>query len=944
MFIKPLPKINSLKILQFLILLFVIAIPIADHTRFSILFNRLIPVRLIFLILLGFSLVFLIVYIKKVGKEKFEKAASEFVKDRFFLLLAFIWLVRVISISFSQNLKASLSLLAFYTSVIILYLILRFVLVKSRFFVFQIIRVYVYVGILIGLYGLLQWLLHFTSIILPGVLVGGDYIRIPGTYFDANHFPAYLASLAPLVLVFGWLTKDPYKKVLSWLIFFILTIVVLYTFSRSGVIAFGFATISLLILSIYFGFLKKVVPLIVILVLTSAVVFVSDRTPKSLLDRARSVFNTSEKSTIAHRLLISGEIELFLENPILGVGYGGFSEKFRATKYGLEHLKIDPNPQIRLPPHSVWFETLTETGLAGIIPYSIFMASVLIYLFKFIKQTSNKIIRLYGIGIFSGIVGVLTGGLFYSYNLEFFWFIIFLGILFPLCVQILLKEKLIFEEKITREKLPWGEILPALSVVAFAGVLTFWQLGKLHLIDWDEAIYAGVAKSMVLTKDFLTPTWAGNLWFEKPPLYMWLTAFLYKFYGQTAFVARFWAASFGVLGVLFTYLLARKLFGRFVGILSGIILATTFHYLYYSRNGILDVPVTFFMVACIFFFILGREKPIWFVLSGLFLGLGVMTKGTVAFLILPALLSLVIFEENKKVFLNRYLGLGFGAFLLTVLPWHLYMYFKHGKTFLESYLFYHVFLRATSSIEGKSAETLVYIKVIRNSMRIWYLPLLPALIWSLWQIFKKNKNIIFLSVWAAFIFLAFSAANSKLIWYIIPIYPPLAILTAKFISEVLGYIQEYLKIYIGSLVKIIRPTSLIFLIILASGYVFHRWDLIMPKDFTYDEVKLILEKDELDRTSGVPFVIAGFAPPVPRYYSNSPLILVPKEEFEGVILQGGRKFALVEREEAERVKKIFAQRAFDQEYWLAVSSGKRNSDQAYWIVATSGNLALVDRW
>ena len=466
-------------------------------------------------------------------------------------------------------------------------------------------------------------------------------------------------------------------------------------------------------------------------------------------------------------------------------------------------------------------------------------------------------------------------------------------------------------------------------MVAFAGVLTFWQLGKLHLIDWDEAIYAGVAKSMVLTKDFLTPTWAGNLWFEKPPLYMWLTAFMYKFYGQTAFVARFWAASFGVLWVLFTYLLARKLFGRFVGILSGVILATTFHYLYYSRNGILDVPVTFFMVASLFFFILGREKPIWFILAGLSLGLGVMTKGTVAFLILPALISLVILEENKKVFLNRYAGLGFGVFLLTVLPWHLYMYFKHGKTFLESYLFYHVFLRATSSIEGKSAETFVYIKVIRNSMRIWYLPLLPALIWSLWQIFKKNKNIIFLSVWATFIFLAFSAANSKLIWYIIPIYPPLAIITAKFISEVLGYIQEYLKIYIGSLVKIIRPISLIFLIILASGYVVHRWDLIMPKDFTYDEVKLILEKDEIDRTSGVPFVIAGFAPPVPRYYSNSPLILVPKEEFEAAFIQETERFGLVEIEVAKRMLERYE---------------KKDINKSYRIISTSGNLVLVRRW
>ena len=107
---------------------------------------------------------------------------------------------------------------------------------------------------------------------------------------------------------------------------------------------------------------------------------------------------------------------------------------------------------------------------------------------------------------------------------------------------------------------PW---LISIGVLSLALVLLFYRLGDGSLHDWDEAIYAQVAKEMVLSDTWMSLTWNGTPFFHKPPLYFWLTALTYKMIGVNEFAARLWPAIFGFGVVVLTFVLGVRL--AFVG-------------------------------------------------------------------------------------------------------------------------------------------------------------------------------------------------------------------------------------------------------------------------------------------------------------------------------------------------------------------------------------------
>src|SRR5919107_1706872 len=83
-----------------------------------------------------------------------------------------------------------------------------------------------------------------------------------------------------------------------------------------------------------------------------------------------------------------------------------------------------------------------------------------------------------------------------------------------------------------------SKLFDALAIASVAAVVLFVKLGANSLAAWEEAIYAQVSKEMARGGDWLTPHWAYRPWFEKPPLFMWLTALFYRLFGVDEFWAR----------------------------------------------------------------------------------------------------------------------------------------------------------------------------------------------------------------------------------------------------------------------------------------------------------------------------------------------------------------------------------------------------------------------
>lgn len=681
-----LPKItNFLDFFQYGLLFLVVLIPLADHSRLSIIISKVLPVRVV-LGLLFLAGAYLVLRILLKRKDTVVDLIKPLLKDNIFRALAALWLIRAVSIIQTTNLRNSLELLTFFTSMIGLYVLMSQVISKGRLFVFHLTRVYVYVGLVIGFYGLFQYVyFKIGGHALPGVLVGGDYIRLPATFYDANHFAAYLVTVAPMVVAFAWLAKKFWMKAFWWVSYFLLTFVILYTFSRSGLL--GILTSSALILGIglYLGYYRKVLPLLGALLLGGVVVFVSNATGRSLLDRAKSSLDLNEPSTKAHFLLLKGEAELFKENPIFGVGYGSFSEKFRASKTGIEHGVIDKATDIHIPAHSVWFEVITETGLLGLSAYLYFVFTVIGSLTKLIKNSNNKTVKIYSIGFFSAMAGVWAAGTFYSYNLEFFFFFIFLGYLFAKVLNLLTNEGVILADGEKKETLNWKEIVPAGLVILSAGFLVFFKLGDHSLISTESPL-AATARELYRGDSLLMPTYLGQVYLAKPPLlYILSTNLMHLYASHPTLMARFIPACFGVISIFFTYLIGRKIGGREVGFGSALLLMLMTPFIYLTRSVNTEIIACGFFLVAVYCVQYAKKYPIVMVISGFLIGLAGLSDLLMTIISVISYYLIVLIFQKDLLKNRKYLLLGLLLSSILILPWHVYAVLFYPNSFFTEY-------------------------------------------------------------------------------------------------------------------------------------------------------------------------------------------------------------------------------------------------------------------
>src|SRR5579871_1601836 len=86
-----------------------------------------------------------------------------------------------------------------------------------------------------------------------------------------------------------------------------------------------------------------------------------------------------------------------------------------------------------------------------------------------------------------------------------------------------------------------------LILIVFAFSICFYQLGKAPLDNWDEAWYGEITKTMLKSKNFIIPIWNGSPLYEKPPLYMWISAFFSLFFGLNEFSLRLTSAISGFI-------------------------------------------------------------------------------------------------------------------------------------------------------------------------------------------------------------------------------------------------------------------------------------------------------------------------------------------------------------------------------------------------------------
>jgi 4-amino-4-deoxy-L-arabinose transferase-like glycosyltransferase len=337
---------------------------------------------------------------------------------------------------------------------------------------------------------------------------------------------------------------------------------------------------------------------------------------------------------------------------------------------------------------------------------------------------------------------------------------------------------------------PWRRDLLVLAAVF--GALYFALLGGHPLSNPDEGRYAAIPREMIATGDYVTPRLNGVNYFEKPPLLYWAVAGCFRVFGYNEWAVRMMPALSGLFGVLLTYAATRAWRGRAAGFAAAVVLGSSLLIFALSRILILDMAVAMLMCATLFCFILGvRETPgtrrRWF-FYGLYASaaLATLTKGLIGFLVTGAVmfLWLLIFNQWKRL-RPLHLPSGIALFLAIAAPWHI-LAAQRNDTWAQFYFVHEHWERFTTTTHGRYEPWWYFIPIVIFGLFPW-MGFLPAALREAlaggWAKRKENADAWFLVVWAGFIFLFFSKSQSKLIPYILPVFPPLAVLIGGWIAR-----------------------------------------------------------------------------------------------------------------------------------------------------------------
>jgi len=318
-------------------------------------------------------------------------------------------------------------------------------------------------------------------------------------------------------------------------------------------------------------------------------------------------------------------------------------------------------------------------------------------------------------------------------------------------------------------------------------------LGSRPLSVPDEGRYVEIPREMTVTGDWLTPRLNGVKYFEKPPLFYWFEAVLIKLFGLGEWSVRLGPALFALFGCLTVYYAGTRLFGRRAGILSAAVLASSVLYYALSRLISLDMPVSVLLTAALLSFLLGTQEQekkarrLFFWGFYAFAALTTLTKGLIGIAFPGMIIFLWMLVTGEwRVLRTMHLLSGLALFLMIAAPWHI-LTGRANPEFFDFYFIREHFQRYLTKVHHHYKPAWFYLPILIGGLFPWSAFLMQAVRHALppnsWKDRKNYQAEIFLLLWALLIFLFFSASSSKLIPYLLPVLPPLALLIGKYLAD-----------------------------------------------------------------------------------------------------------------------------------------------------------------
>jgi len=304
------------------------------------------------------------------------------------------------------------------------------------------------------------------------------------------------------------------------------------------------------------------------------------------------------------------------------------------------------------------------------------------------------------------------------------------------------------------------------------------------LWDSNESFYAETPREMLETGNFLAPMFNYMPRVQKPPLTYWWILPGYATVGIRELGVRL-PTAFAVLCTLFlTYAIARLQFSARTALVAAAILATTPRLFITARKLPIDALLLLWLTATAYFLMraaLTRSRRD-LLMAGACAGLGFLTKGPLACAIpLMSCLLWRLWDRRCKLTPLRILGAAL-VLIAVAAPWYVLTYLRYGWIYITEFFLQDNFARYATEPKGPARGVFYYFAVYASDFFPWSLLTLPGLAW-LWRERKKlpgeqGVTFAFPLIWSAVTFLFFSLSKNKQEYYILPLYPMMAIVLA----------------------------------------------------------------------------------------------------------------------------------------------------------------------
>jgi len=347
----------------------------------------------------------------------------------------------------------------------------------------------------------------------------------------------------------------------------------------------------------------------------------------------------------------------------------------------------------------------------------------------------------------------------------------------------------------------WRAFFTALAasiLLSFAGVFDH------SLWTPDEPRVAEVGREMLVNGEFVVPTLAGKPFLEKPPLYWWVMAGLYRLFGVSDGVARSTSAVAGILTLMLVFDVTRRIADPFAGVTATMVTATMAGFYNHFHRVVVDPWLALFVMAGYWGFVVAsfckmdsseektvRPSPLGIFVVYLAGGLAFLVKGPIGPGLLVAPLVVAIPATKRWNFLRSWVHIpGLLIFLSLCLWWPLMLYLQGGKELLSSgfiipNILYRIFPKAAPYYQGGHGHSFWYYLQCPSEIIPWLITL-PAVGHWLWR--KRwppgwnEQALVFLGSIFPIGIILLSIPGTKRMLYLLPLYAPLGIVIGAWVA------------------------------------------------------------------------------------------------------------------------------------------------------------------